>query len=75
MTLGVLVHLASELPDPGQMSFAPLMGALGLFVGGLVAHLRGASDEARARWTSRGTWWGIGVGLAVWLLGFAIHPL
>lgn len=70
-----LVLLTSELPDPGQMSFAPIMGAVGMFVGGLVALLRGRSDVERARLTNLGTWTGIGVGLAVWGLGFAIDLL
>ena len=69
------VVLASELPDPGQMSFVPLTGAVGLFVGGLVAHVRGSSDEERGRLTGLGTWCGLGGGLVVWLLGFAIDLL
>lgn len=75
MTLLIVIVLASELPDPGQMSFAPIMGAVGLFVGGLVVHLRGGSDEERARLTNLGTWIGIGVGLAIWGLGFAMDLL
>jgi hypothetical protein len=74
-TRDLIVVFASRLPDPGQLSFAPLMGAVGLFVGGLLAHLRGASDAERSRLTSVGTWSGIGFGLVVWSLGFAIHPL
>ncbi|HKG37999.1 MAG TPA: hypothetical protein VKB25_03340 [Conexibacter sp.] len=70
-----IVVLASELPDPGQLSFAPLMGAVGLFIGGLLGHLRGVSDDERSRLTNVGTWSGIGFGLVVWFLGFAIHPL
>lgn len=75
MALLIALVLASELPDPGQLSFAPLMGAVGMFVGGLWAHLRGASADERSRLTNVGTWSGIGFGIAVWLLGFAIHPL
>lgn len=75
MTPLVVIVLASELPDPGQLSFAPLMGAVGLFVGGLVAHARGVSPEERARWISAGTWSGIGVGVVIWMLGFAIGLL
>jgi hypothetical protein len=74
MTLFILV-LASELPDPGQMSFAPLMGTVGLFVSGFIAELRGVSHEQRARWVAIGTWAGTGVGFAVWMLGFAMDPL
>jgi hypothetical protein len=71
----IALVLASELPDPGQLSFAPLMGAVGLFVGGVWAHLRGASDDERSRLTNVGTWSGVGFRLVVWILGFAIHPL
>jgi hypothetical protein len=70
-----IVILASELPDPGQLSFAPILGAVGFFVSGLLARLRGVSDEERTRSADRGTWVGIGIGLAVWLLGFPIHAL
>ena len=74
MTPFILV-LASELPDPGQMSFGPLMGGAGLFVSGLVAQVLGMSHEQRARWVAIGTWAGTGVGFAVWMLGFAMDPL
>ena len=75
MILLTLVLLASELPHPGQMSLAPLMGAAGLFVGGLVAHVRGVSHERRARLIGIGTWSGTGIGFAVWMLGFALDLL
>lgn len=75
MTSRAIVVLASQPPDPGQLSFAPLMGAVGLFVGGLVAHLRGASEEERSRLVNIGTWSGIGFGLVVWSLDFAIDRL
>lgn len=73
--LVLIVLLASELPDPGQMSFAPLMGAVGLFAGGLVAHVRGVSREERTHWISVGMWSGTGVGFAIWMLGFATDVL
>lgn len=69
------VLLASQLPDPGQLSFAPILGAVGYFVAGLVAHVHGVPDNERGRLADLGTWVGIGVGLAVWLLGFAIDLL
>jgi hypothetical protein len=75
MTALAVLVLASELPDPGQMSFAPLMGAVGLFAGGLVAHVRGVSHEERTRWISVGTWSGTGVGFAISMLGFATDLL
>ena len=57
MTLLVpLVLLTSSLPDPGMPSFVPLMGTVGLFIGGLVAHLRGIPADERSRWTGTGTW-------------------
>ena len=74
IVLAVIV-LASELPDPGQMSFAPLMGAVGLFAGGLVAQVRGVSREERTHWISVGMWSGTGVGFAIWMLGFATDLL
>lgn len=67
----LILALGSELPDPGQMSFGPLMGAVGLFISGLLAHVRGVTHEQRARWVGIGTWSGTGVGFAVWMLGFA----
>ncbi|HEU4704032.1 MAG TPA: hypothetical protein VFS37_16235 [Conexibacter sp.] len=70
--LVLLILLASELPDPGMPHFVPLMGTLGLFVGGLAAHLRGIPAEERSRCTGTGTWAGIGVGGAVWI---AVHVI
>jgi hypothetical protein len=57
------------------MTFAPLMGAVGLFLGGLVAHLRGVPHEKRTHWMNVGTWSGTGIGIAVWMLGFATDLL
>jgi hypothetical protein len=71
----LLILLTSELPDPGMPYFVPLMGTVGLFVGGLVAHIRGISPEERSRWTSTGTWAGIGIGAAVWAVVYAMDRL
>ncbi len=76
MTLLVLlILLTSELPDPGMPYFVPLMGTIGLFVGGLVAHLRDLPPDERPRWTGTGTWVGVGIGGAVWIVVYVIDRL
>lgn len=76
MKIGIaFVLLASQLPDPGQLSLAPILGAVGFFVAGFVAYVSGVPNDERARMADLGTWIGIGVGLVVWLLGFAMDLL
>jgi len=70
-----LVLLTSELPDPGMPYFAPLVGTIGFFVGGLLAHLRHIPADERSRWTGSGTWVGIGVGGAIWAVVYAMDRL
>ena len=73
--LVLIVLLTSELPDPGMPYFVPFIGTVGLFVAGLVAHLRGISPDERSRWISAGTWVGLGIGGAVWIAVYAIDRL
>jgi hypothetical protein len=75
MLLVLIVLLTSELPDPGMPYFVPLMGTVGLFVGGLIAHLRGVPPDERQRWAGTGTWAGIGIGGAVWMFIYAMDRL
>jgi len=73
--LVLLILLTSELPDPGMPYFAPLMGAVGFFVGGLLAHLRSVAADERSRWAGTGMWVGIGVGGTIWTLVYVIDRL
>lgn len=76
MTLAdAVVQIPAELPDPGQPAFEPLMGSVGFFIGGLLAHRRGVPAAERSHWMGAGTWAGIGVGGAVWFLAYAIDRL
>jgi hypothetical protein len=73
--MDVVAVVAATLPDPGNPSFVPFMGGFGLFVGGLVAHLRGLGADERARLMGVGTWFGIGLGGAVWIVLVAMDRL
>ncbi len=73
--LVLIVLLTSELPDPGMPYFVPFMGTVGLFVGGLAAHVRGVSADERSRWAGIGTWADIGIGGVVWIAVYVIDRL
>jgi hypothetical protein len=76
MTLAdAIVQGAAELPEFGQPAFVPLMGSVGFFVGGLLAHIRRVPPDERSRWMGVGTWAGLGVGRAIWILVFATDLL
>jgi hypothetical protein len=68
----LVVLLASELPDPGQPSFATLCAGYGMFVAGGLAWLRRRpiSPDAGAGGVA-----GFGIGLVAWLAALAIDRL
>jgi hypothetical protein len=71
----VLVLLTSELPDPGKLGTITLAGALGGFVGAMLAIVRRRPSQVAADMTRVGMVLGIGAGLAGWLVAFAIDRL
>jgi hypothetical protein len=73
--LVLIVLLTAELPDPGMPYFAPLVGGIGYFVGGLLAEIRRVSADERSRWTGTGMWAGIGIGGAIWAVVYAMDRL
>jgi hypothetical protein len=74
-SLAAFAVLASELPDPGRPATIALASLLGGFCGGVVGRARREPRERVKDLTADGAFVGCGVGLACWLVAFAIDRL
>lgn len=75
MTIGVLTHVAAELPDPGRLATITFAGTLGTVVGAPVAELRDLPPDRAGAAMRIGLILGFAAGLAGWVVSAAMNVL